>query len=351
MTSQPGTTGHTGRPEDGPLRRGRTPGAGPRLTPGQSWPMVLPLALLIILGLAGLRGSVTAPRWDGPLRHDGVVIGLVLEVILGILLVLTRRRQAAAARAALLSGVTVHDVPAKLRGVLVFVLGAGMIAVAVTILVALHLHVFSKPSPRPRPTPRPTATPTLTLRPGPQPTSSFHIPLAAILYGLLIVVLVAAVLLSVWWSRHFRPSLRARDDDYIAEDPEDLREAVESGRSALRTVDDARAAIIACYVAMEGSLAERGAARAVADTPDELLARATSSGLVRGTAAARLTALFYEARFSTHPLGRGQRDAAERALDELAAALAEPSQAEPSQAEPSQAEPSKTEPSQAGAGP
>jgi Domain of unknown function (DUF4129) len=117
-------------------------------------------------------------------------------------------------------------------------------------------------------------------------------------------------------------SFAGRPGDYIAEDPEDLREAVESGRSALRTIDDARAAIIACYVAMENSLAERGAARSVADTPDELLARATRSGLVRGTAAARLTALFYEARFSSHPMDRGQRDAAERALDELAEALA-----------------------------
>jgi hypothetical protein len=32
--------------------------------------------------------------------------------------------------------------------------------------------------------------------------------------------------------------------------------------------------------------------------------------------------LFYEARFSTHPLGTGQRDAASAALDELAAELA-----------------------------
>jgi hypothetical protein len=104
---------------------------------------------------------------------------------------------------------------------------------------------------------------------------------------------------------------------------------VESGRSALRALDDARAAIIACYAAMENSLAERGAARAAADTPDELLARATDSGLVRGTAAARLTALFYEARFSSHPLDRGQRDAAEQALDELAAALAGSGSAEP----------------------
>ena len=97
---------------------------------------------------------------------------------------------------------------------------------------------------------------------------------------------------------------------------------MESGRSALRTVDDARAAIIACYAAMETSLAERGAAREAADTPDELLARATTSGVVRGGAAARLTALFYEARFSSHPLAASQRDEAERALYELARALA-----------------------------
>ena len=47
------------------------------------------------------------------------------------------------------------------------------------------------------------------------------------------------------------------------------------------------------------------------------------AGLVRGTAAGRLTSLFYEARFSSHPLGHRQRDAAEQALNELAADLAE----------------------------
>jgi hypothetical protein len=79
---------------------------------------------------------------------------------------------------------------------------------------------------------------------------------------------------------------------------------------------------------MESSLAERGAARGVADTPDELLARARETGVVRGTAAARLTTLFYEARFSSHPLDRSQRGAAEQALDELAAALAQTETAE-----------------------
>ncbi len=309
MTSrQPGTTA----PDTG------TPGAGP----GQAWALVVPLTLLILLGLAGLRGVVSAPHWNGPLRHDGVVIGLVLEVILGILLVITVRRRAAAVNAVQTQGAPLNDVAAKLRGVLILVLGAGMIAVAVGIVVALRLRVSPVPPPRPSSSVKPRATLSLRPRPGAPGAASFDIPLSAILYGLLIVALVAGVVLSILWSRRFRLPAKVRHGGFIAEDPEDLREAVESGRSALRTIDDARAAIIACYVAMETSLAERGAARAVADTPDELLARATTSGLVRGTAAARLTALFYEARFSSHPLGRGQRDAAEQALDELAAALA-----------------------------
>ena len=308
-TTAPGTTGETGRPV-----------AGPRAAPGQPWTQVVPVALLILLGLAGLRGVVTAPRWNGSLRHEGVAIGLALEVILGVLLAATVRRRSKAAHTAMLGGTPESDVVAKLRGALIFVLGAGMIAVAVALIAGLHLHAFSAAPAARKPKPQPT----LTAPPGAPapPASGLHVSLIPLLYALLIVALVAAVVLSIWWSRRFRPSLRGRHGDFIAEDPEHLREAVESGRSALRTVDDARAAIIACYVAMEQSLAERGTARAVADTPDELLARATTSGLVHGTAAARLTGLFYEARFSSHPLGRAQRDAAEQALDELAAALA-----------------------------
>jgi hypothetical protein len=74
-------------------------------------------------------------------------------------------------------------------------------------------------------------------------------------------------------------------------------------------------------VAMEQSLAEAGTARAAADTPDELLTRAAARGLVRGGAAARLTGLFYEARFSSHLMVRSQRDDAEQALADLAASL------------------------------
>ena len=286
MTSrQPGTT---------PPEAAGTPRPGSRPVRGPDWLVrVLPLTLLIILGLAGLRGAVTAPRWNGPWQRDGLVIGLALELVLGILLVITMRRRG---RAELASG-AVDSVAVKLRGVLIFLLSTGMAVVAVVTIVGLHLHLFNgKVRPQPIPT-SPRVRPSLRTPPTGSPHSStFHFPAAALLYGLLVVVLVAAVVLSIWWSRRFRPTGRISADGFIAEDPQDLREAVESGRSALRTLDDARAAIVACYLAMEASLAERGTARAIADTPDELLARATATGLVRGTAAARLTALIEATR-------------------------------------------------------
>ena len=313
----------------------RQPGATP-----QDWLLrLLPLALLIILGLAGLRGAVATPRWDGPLHRDVVTVGIALEVVLLILFVITIRRTGSGSQEA---------VPCKLRSMLVLTLGAGAVAVAVATLIVLHLHLPISVPKTPSNPARPVATPSRRgLRPGPAGGPAFHIPLAVLLYALLIVVLLAGVALSIWWARRVRPSIGPGEDAFIAHDSEDLREAVESGRSALRTVDDARAAIIACYVAMENSLAERGAARAIADTPDELLARARQSGIVRGTAAARLTALFYEARFSSHPLDHRQRDAAERALDELAAALAETG-TDPAAAEPAGAEPAGAGPGGAG---
>jgi hypothetical protein len=115
------------------------------------------------------------------------------------------------------------------------------------------------------------------------------------------------------------------DDD----EEEKLRAAVESGRAALRELGDARAAIIACYLAMERSLASAGAARDVAETPDELLSRAAAAGIVRGDAARRLTVLFYEARFSSHPLSSSSKTAAQQALSELAASLAAPAATAP----------------------
>jgi Domain of unknown function (DUF4129) len=333
----PGTTGHVGtadgvgtpgitpdegdgRPDDGDGRPDDGDGTEPALT-AQDWLLrLLPLTLLIIAGLAGLRGAVGALRWNGPAHQHALVVGVVLEVVIVTMLVilLIRRRSGSQEATA-----------ARLRGVLLSVLGAGGVAVAVLTLAGLHVHVFSQGA-RPRPRGLPAATPSGSIRPRLGTGAPPHISLTVLLYALLVVVLLAGIAVCIWLARRLRPPAALRDhgDDFIVEDPERLREAVESGRSALRTVDDARAAIIACYLAMEASLAERGAARGAAGTPGELLTRATDRGLVRGTAAGRLTALFYEARFSSHPLGHRQRDEAEQALDELAADLAEAGRAE-----------------------
>jgi hypothetical protein len=294
------------------------------MTARQQIARLVPVALLVVLAIAGLRGAVPVPRWNGPLRAYGVAIGLALEVVLGALLVITVRREGAAMRAAaLLPASQINDdvtVPGGLRFALKWVLGCGMAAIGAVLIINLHLHFFTRP-------PRPLRLRSVPYLPPPRPAgggagsgSSLHIPFAAIMYGLLIAVLVAALAISIVWSaRQRRAALAPEVPSDLAADSEGLREAVESGRAALATdIDDARAAIIACYVAMEDSLALRGTERGVADTPDELLARAVKSGLVKGGAARWLTRLFYEARFSSHPLGPSQRDAASLALDELA---------------------------------
>jgi hypothetical protein len=301
------------------------------MTARQQIARLLPLVLLVILVAAGLRGEVLAPRWNGPLKSDGVPIGLALEVILGTLLVITLRRDVTARRAAErrpYSPETADVEPAPvLRFALKWLLGAAMVAVAVVLISDVHLHFFrpAKPLKLPASSPRKQKLPTLPASHG--SGSAVHIPWGPILYGLLVVALVAAVAISIWWSSRLRrPAAPLVIVDTSAEE---LREAVESGRAALAEIDDARAAIIACYVAMERSLAERGTRRSVADTPDELLARAVAAGTVRGPAASRLTALFYEARFSSHPVAAGQRAAASAALDELSDELAAAKAAEP----------------------
>jgi Domain of unknown function (DUF4129) len=297
------------------------------MTARQQIARLLPLVLLVILVVAGLRGEVAAPRWNGPLKADGVAIGLALEVILGALLIVTLRRDAAASRLAGRRPYSAEppdlEPPAALRFTLKWVLGAAIVAVAVVLISDLHLHFLTNGKPiRPPLTTVRTKKPVLP--PGAGGGGALHIPWAPILYGLLVVALVAAVVISIWWSSR----LRRPAAPLVIEDAgtEELREAVESGRAALAEISDARAAIIACYVAMERSLADRGTRRTVADTPDELLARAVGAGTVRGPAASTLTALFYEARFSTHPVAGSQRAAASAALDQLAAELAAPQQ-------------------------
>jgi hypothetical protein len=319
-------------PEAGsPARPAGLGGAG--ADPEASWrpARVVAVALLIGVVLVGLRGEIPALGRHGPQRQHPVLIGLILEAVLAALLIGVRVRRRRARDSAWLA--------ARLRGALNVALGAGLVAVPAALLVT-HL-----PPPRPhkpRPRPGPTLGPTSILGRGhPQGTG---IPVGTILTGLAVLVLAAAVVVALIaaWRRtgHLVTPVAVGAE---ADDGEQLREAVESGEAALRELGDARAAIVACYVAMERELAGAGAARAAADTPDELLARAARAGLIHGGAAGRLTALFYAARFSTHPVPPASRDQALQALRELAADLAARPRA--------RAGPGTAEPGTAGAGP
>jgi hypothetical protein len=292
---------------------------GPK--PAQDWILrVLPLALLIILVMAGLRGTVTAPKWTGSHATD-MTIGVVLFVVFAVLLGITMARRRAAMRTGSRDEQGL-DSPGKLRTAIGYLLVGAMAADIAAVIYGLHLKLpQSKDKRNVLQQQNGTPHPPKSLPAQQAGTGSSAFPLADVLWALLIVLVIAVIVLTWRWLAQQTPVHELDEDELIAEDSADLREAVESGRTALRTFDDAKAAIIACYLAMEQSMAERGAARTLADTPDELLARATQTGIINGTAPARLTALFYEARFSSHPMDQSQRAAAEQALTELAQAL------------------------------
>jgi len=310
------TSRQTAVPAGEPAQAGKPPepaSASASALRGPAPARLLLTALLIAGVLVGLRGGFALHGWHGPYRRDGIAIGVTLEVILAGLLV-----------ALLVLGRRPSDDfrVQRVRGVLRAALLAGLVAIPAVLILAVPLHPHPLP-PRPQPAqPQPTALPTVT-RP-PQPAPAFRLPLAGILYALLILALIGGIVACVALLRRRQPEhdvMPPEEASVAGGQRSDLRDAVSSGRRALAGLDDARAAIIACYVAMERSLAAAGADHEAADTPDEFLARAAAAGLVRGAAAGELTRLFYEARFSAHELTTAQRDAAQGALDQLAADL------------------------------
>jgi len=151
--------------------------------------------------------------------------------------------------------------------------------------------------------------PGATRPPGPADSDFLHGAAAA-----LAVLVVGALVAAGLWLRRRRAGA-ARGGPPTAPSP--LAAAVAAGTAALGATADARAAIIACYAAMEATLAAAGSPRRAADTPEELLNRAETDGIIRTPAARRLTALFREARFSPHQLADTERRAALAALDEI----------------------------------
>jgi len=158
--------------------------------------------------------------------------------------------------------------------------------------------------------PRPAAEPGRTAGTG------SSVGLIVLTAAFAVAVAVAAVI--VWRSDHRNSTAT---DDATAMPP--MRQVLEQGASALAVPNTPRAAILACYQAMESSLAQAGARRVAAETPTDLLTRAARTGLVLPSSAHRLIELFAEARFSEHAMTSTQQEQAMAALASIRDALSE----------------------------
>ncbi|MBL1087452.1 DUF4129 domain-containing protein [Streptomyces actinomycinicus] len=262
----------------------------------------------------------------GPLGGNPVlVVGLALLSLLGGLGLREKyREQVGAAR-------ELNPVEQRLvDGVSRVLLGAPLVVP----LLVLVLHHFgssgsshgsgheSLPLPSPRLDPVPTLPPA---QHSGHAGDSTHFGLTRILPGLGIALLVVVVVIAGLhlWRHLARPPAPEAPAKYATLDDEQerLAQAVNIGRRALLDGTDARAAVIACYAAMEESLAASGVTRRASDSPRELLERAVAGGLPTEAAAAALTALFREARYSTHPMDGSHRGRAAAALAEIADGL------------------------------
>jgi len=141
----------------------------------------------------------------------------------------------------------------------------------------------------------------------------------------LFVLVVGTIIAS---RRRRRPAHPARwADDGESGEPntrsESLARAAEVGLAEVGDLSrEPRKAIIACYAAMERELSLLpDAAPRDFDTASEVLARAVDHHALRPDSATQLVDLFDEARFSSHVMNEGHRDAAigvlTHVLDEL----------------------------------
>jgi hypothetical protein len=293
--------------------KGRT-GRPATVAPGTRRTQLILVGLLLGLVIGGIRAGPAlrwTRSWQGPWHDRGSAIGLALELVFAALLIalwVLRRRAPDPGWPA-----------ARLRATLPPLIILAMIALGVSLV---HVHF----SPGKRRATRPPAVNyghrprTFTFKATQVRGAAADVAIVEyVLLGLAVLAVIAAFVILLRRRRHYpgaSADLSPEDDDGAA-----LRTAVQAGRTALTGLTEARKAIIACYLAMERSLGEAGAARGAAETPDELLARASAAGLLRGDAAATLTGLFYAARFSSRAVQPGARQTALRALDAISADL------------------------------
>lgn len=206
----------------------------------------------------------------------------------------------------------VHELPRmhwlwKLVAVLLpFALGAALIAAAMLgTNTAVHPRsgVFGPPGGVPSPSGRAGGAPVSG--------SGFAVP------GWLPWTILAIVLLGVVAATGL-VLLRARKASVRPESAETARgRAIGAAITALDAAGDPRQAVIAAYVAMQQTYSAHGVVRGRAESAREYLGRLLVASRATQAEATRLTGLFEEARFSTHPMTQRMREVALGTLTSL----------------------------------
>lgn len=290
----------------------------------RSSPLLVPLAvgiltLLAVVGAAahgGIRLSDRGPLADqrGPLIATGVLLLAVDVLVIAAIRRAMRRRRRRPDVEMPRFGEDVADEPWWAK-VLTYVIFFALIALPVLLIyLAIRDKEIEPLTDEDRP--QQTDLPNLEL-PEDAVLTNAAITIMMLLSLAAIVIAIIVTRRQLGPNRRFRRPQLDGGPDGLGVDEEMLEQVVHAGEAAIHGLTDPRQAIIACYSAMEATLAAHGARRRVADTPGELLDRAAAAGLVRSDAAGALTELFRRARFSSHPIPEDAVATAQAALARL----------------------------------
>jgi hypothetical protein len=281
---------------------GRPATASPSLLGGGARRAGAAIVLLLLLLVAALAGSLSdTAHGTASLRGTAASIALTVAVtVVGILIVVftglilyglaTSPRGSSAANGAVRRPFW--------RGALI----ALVIPIIVGILLLLHRRKPNSAATR-------ITTSSSPVRSSANGHSSVHFVASASVGTVAVVVLLVLVLLGLAWWQARRLGRDWNLGDLLTDrnaaalgSPSRLGEVLATVRVADPEEEtDPRRAVVAAYVAMTQAAAEAGAERRSDETPAEFLRRLLSSLGASHEAARRLTYLFETARYSTRP--------------------------------------------------